>query len=138
MRKKSSSEGAEKSSTERLREALASVVCDPSAPVPTVSALCDAAGISRNALYRYHREILEELRSLQQERRPKAQTECSLPLKRLSIENHALQRQVNQLAALVDHYFCAWQECSALLQRRERELADLHKTQKSRPIPLRG
>jgi hypothetical protein len=45
--------------------------------------------------------------------------------------------QVSRLAALADHYFAAWTESSALLERRDRELSDLRKRSKSKPIRLR-
>ena len=58
-------------------------------------------------------------------------------LKRLRDENDELHLQVSKLAALVDHYFAAWQEASSALQRRERELAELRRSVKPRLVALR-
>jgi len=38
-----------------------------------------------------------------------------------------LREHVSQLAALVDHYFAAYRETCTLLERRERERAQLSK-----------
>lgn len=135
MRKKT--ERVSDNVSQRLRSALSNARSDKASDVPTASALCQAAGISRNTLYRYHRDILEELRTLQSKRRPVTQSSVSLSVRQLSDRNTALQLQIRQLAAVVDHYFCAWQEANALLQRREQEIASLLKAQKTRPTPLR-
>ncbi len=58
-------------------------------------------------------------------------------MQRLRDENEELQSRVGKLAALVDHYFAAWQEASSLLQRRERELADLRRSVKPNLVTLR-
>jgi hypothetical protein len=41
-------------------------------------------------------------------------------------------------AALVDHYFAAWQEASAQLARRERELADLRRNTPAKVVAVRA
>jgi hypothetical protein len=53
-------------------------------------------------------------------------------------ENRALRDRVAKLAALVDHYYCAYGESQSLLERRERELSELRKRLDSRPIAMRG
>ena len=40
--------------TQRLHDALVRLTADNTSEVPTASALCALAGVSRNALYRYH------------------------------------------------------------------------------------
>ncbi len=123
-------EACAKSAGQRLREALAELVrqqISNGAPQPpTATALCELAGVSRNALYRYHPDVLEELHKLQRQRRgdpgpAKQETQ------QLREENKELRYQVTALAALVDHYFAAWQETRTLLERRERELAELRR-----------
>jgi len=42
------------------------------------------------------------------------------------------------LAALVDHYFAAWKETQTLLERRERELAELRRNIKPNLVPIRN
>lgn len=59
-------------------------------------------------------------------------------LQRLRDENEDLGQQVTNLASLVDHYFAAWQEASSMLQRRERELADLRKSTKPKLVSIRN
>ena len=58
-------------------------------------------------------------------------------LQRLRDENDELQSRVSKLAALVDHYFAAWQEASSVLQRCERELAELRRSVKPKLVALR-
>jgi hypothetical protein len=57
-------------------------------------------------------------------------------LQQLRDDNDALHLQVAQLAALVDHYFAAWQEASSLLKRSENELANLRKTSKPKVVSI--
>ncbi|MEJ8859515.1 hypothetical protein WKW79_33470 [Variovorax robiniae] len=52
----------------RLRDALAQLTALNTPEAPTASALCQLAGVSRNALYRYHPDILHELHKLQRQR----------------------------------------------------------------------
>jgi len=56
--------------------------------------------------------------------------------KRHRSENTLLRDRIANLAALVDHYFSAYRETAALLERRSRELADLRSRLDSRPIAL--
>lgn len=112
-------------SSQRLRQALAAMAAEDI--MPTASTLCERASISRNALYRYHSEILHELHKLQNLRRRQPSPD-KRRLEQLRNDNDALKLQLAQLAALVDHYFAAWQEASALLKRRENELSYLHKS----------
>jgi hypothetical protein len=51
-------------------------------------------------------------------------------------ENDVLREQVVKLAALVDHYYAAWQENRTLLERRERELAELHRNIKPQVVSI--
>ena len=53
-------------------------------------------------------------------------------------DNDALKQQVAKLAALVDHYFAAWQETHTLLARRERELSELRRAAKSKVVSIRS
>ena len=51
-------------------------------------------------------------------------------------ENALLRDRVAKLAALIDHYFSAYRETAALLERRVRELAELRTQSGSRPTSL--
>ncbi len=130
-----------RSAGQRLREALAELVrqqaSDNTSPAPTATALCELAGVSRNALYRYHQDVLQELHKLQRQRfgdpGPAKQA-----VQRLREENADLRHQVAELAALMDHYFAAWQETRTLLERRERELAELRRNIKPNLVSSRS
>ncbi len=118
---------------QRLREALAELVRQHAlgslSQAPTATALCELAGVSRNALYRYHSDVLQELHKLQQQQH-RDPGPAKQALQQLRDETEDLRHQVASLAALVDHYFAAWQETRALLERRERELAELRRNSK--------
>ena len=52
--------------------------------------------------------------------------------------DHArLQDQLSKLAALVDHYYAAYRETRALLDRRDRQLAELRRKLNSAPVAIR-
>jgi AcrR family transcriptional regulator len=122
---------------QRLRDALVRLTADNTSEAPTASALCALAGVSRNALYRYHPDILQELHELQR-RCHRDSGSARRALQQLRDENKDLCQQVTNLASLVDHYFAAWQEASSMLQRRERELADLRKSTKPKVTAIRN
>jgi hypothetical protein len=126
--------------TARARLTRALVTLIERAPKPskvTVAELCRLANISRNSLYRYHAPILAELRKHQ---RPEfsARARALRSAERHRIENSLLRNRVVKLAALVDHYFAAYRETAVLLARRERELAELRREDRSRPTMLRS
>jgi hypothetical protein len=104
---------------------------------PTAVALCELAGVSRNALYRYHPDVLEELHKLQRQQGGDPSLAKSAN-QQLREENKELRDQVTALAALVDHYFAAWQETRTLLERRERELAELRRNVKPKLVSSRN
>lgn len=93
--------------------------------------------MSRNALYRYHPDVLHALHKVQQ-RHGCAPDPAKLVVEHLRGENDAMREQVTKLAALVGHYYAAWQENRTLLMRRERELAELRQNVQLRVIPIRG
>jgi hypothetical protein len=62
----------------------------------------------------------------------------SRELLRLRQEANDLRLHTTKLAALVDHYFAAWQETCSLLQRRERELADVRRNAQPRVVRVKG
>ena len=121
---------------QRLRDALQELASRDATEVPTATALCELAGVSRNALYRYHTNVLNALHKLQH-RRHRNTDKPNLPLQRLRVENEELRIHVVKLAALVDHYFAAWHETSSLLRRRECELADLRRNVNSKLVSIR-
>jgi hypothetical protein len=132
----SNAELAAATAAQRLRRALQELASREGTGVPTATALCELAAVSRNALYRYHTDVLHELHKLQhQQHHPPA--EADKALQRLRNENEELHCHMSKLAALVDHYFSAWQEASSMLQRRERELSELRRGVRPKVIELR-
>ena len=51
-------------------------------------------------------------------------------------EYQQLRCQREQMVALVDYYYGAFRETRSLLERRERELADVRRRLDNKPIPL--
>ncbi len=136
-----SDSSSKRSARERLQEALLELnrhrAAGGSAPALTAKALCELAGVSRNALYRYHPAVLHELHKLQR-RRPREPSPARQDRQRLRNDNENLRHQATKLAALVDHYFAAWQEASTQLARRERELAELRRNTPAKVVAIRG
>jgi hypothetical protein len=64
-------------------------------------------------------------------------TRADPPTLTLHRENARLRAQLAKLAALVDHYYGAYQEAHSLLERREQELAQMRRGLDSKPTPLR-
>ena len=161
MPRKTPVSSAEPPAAQRLHDALAEMVRHHGAGLSprelTAKALCESAGISRNALYRYHRDVLLALHDAQRRTghaaedvatadhdadfdaqsrhrdRPEAAKRVAAQLRR---ENRELREHLAKLAALVDHYFAAWQETRLQLERRDRELADLRRIHRPQVIPL--
>lgn len=122
---------------ERLEQALAILSSGDSRGHPTVSALCELAKVSRNSLYRYHRQVLARLRKLQRQREPSViPRTCKHAFAQRS-ELLALRHQVPRLVALVDHYYAAYRESQALLERREQEVAELRRRFDSKPATFK-
>lgn len=126
---------SEGTAADRLTQALATLIRRSDSGEPqnaTVSELCRLAGVSRNSLYRYHAEVLTDLRKHQCRRLAAAQSKTRNLRERQRTENLALRGQISSLAALVDHYYAAYRETAALLARRDRELAELRRCTKSK------
>ena len=94
-----------------------------------------AEGISRNALYRYHPDVVQALHAAQQKHSPRIDGDRQAA-QRLRQDNAVLREQIARMAALVDHYFAAWQEIRLLLQRRDRELAESRRDAKLRVVSI--
>lgn len=126
----------------RLRKALATLTKSSgdgrAAQTPTVTELCRLAGVSRNALYRYHTPTLKDLRKHQSRRPSAAQSKAVKSDERRRIENIDLRGHISKLAALVDHHYAAYREVTMLLERRDRELADLRRRLKIRPALVKS
>jgi AcrR family transcriptional regulator len=105
------------------------------AGVPSIADLCEAAGISRTALYRYHRDVLEEVRRRRGIQQPVPSESKSYEM--LREENNQLRAQLSQVAALVDHYFRAYEEAVAALEHKEAEMANMRKWARERPAPIK-
>jgi AcrR family transcriptional regulator len=127
------------STADRLNEALAILSRRGTGSdwheVVTVAALCRLANVSRNSLYRYHPGVLQALRQHQQQCRSAGVGQADRTAQHLRRENASLHEQVVKLAALVDHYYGAHRESRALLERRERELAEVRRSLNVRAIP---
>lgn len=140
MVEKSTPDSTRGAAATRLHDALTAMLQQQasgySPPALTVTALCERARISRNALYRYHPDVLQSLRDARQHRagRRGAATHVAHELRQ---ENAVLREQLAKLAALVDHYFAAWQESRLLLERREREHAAARHIVRPQVIPIR-
>lgn len=121
----------------RLKNALTTLIQSVGegnlAQKASVTELCRLAGVSRNALYRYHTPILKALRQHQCRRPSAAQSSAVKSNERRRIENVALREHISKLGALVDHYCAAYREAASLLERRDRELAELRRRLKLRP-----
>jgi hypothetical protein len=128
------------SPADRLRQALVTLTSGaPDSPERlTVSALCELADVSRNSLYRYHPDVLGALREHQRQREPSASGRLRHVVDAQHAELVALRDQTTKLAALVDHYYCAYREAQALLSRREQELAELRRRLDSKPVRIAG
>jgi hypothetical protein len=123
------------STAERLKQALATLTGSDRPDRVTVSALCQLADVSRNSLYRYHTDILRTLRQHQRSS-DSGVTIRHRPAGDQQAELVTLRHQTAKLAALVDHYYCAYREAQALLSRREQELAELRRRLDSKPASL--
>ncbi|HUO96097.1 MAG TPA: hypothetical protein VMT92_07675 [Steroidobacteraceae bacterium] len=119
---------------ERLKDALAALT-GPSADdrAPTVTALCRRADVSRNSLYRYHPDVLEALHAYRRRRLIHSTCESGTAVRRLQSELSNTREQIPKLVALIDHYYAAYQEARTLLDRRERELAELRRRLDAKP-----
>lgn len=129
-----------RSSGDRLANALETLAHrhGDSPQMITVTELCRLADVSRNSLYRYHGTSLNALRKLQRRRVTLADSKIRKSDEQRRVENVALRERISKLAALVDHYYTAYQETNALLQRRELELAALHRRLKVQPTLVKS
>ena len=125
---------------ERLRDALAELIrqqaSETSSKGLTATTLCQLADVSRNALYRYHPDVLLALQRAQL-RHGGQQAPAKREVAQVRGENDTLREQVTKLAALVDHYYAAWKESCTLLARRDRELSDLRRNIKPRVTSIK-
>jgi hypothetical protein len=69
---------------------------------------------------------------------PNLPPDSSSTTAQLRHDNRQLREHLAKLAALVDHYYCAYHESLSLLQRRERELASVRRRLDSKPIAVRA
>jgi AcrR family transcriptional regulator len=136
---KATIEATRPSAAQRLHDALATLLRQQtegeSSKELTALAVCQLAGISRNALYRYHPDVLLSLHEAQSRRH--ARPAAKRIARQLRQENRELRDQLTQLAALVDHYFAAWQETRLQLERRDREVAELRRGHRPQVVPFR-
>lgn len=118
-----------------LMEALETATRHPEETV-TVAGLCRVAGVSRNSLYRYHAPILKALRHHQRNCPGFAHAKARKSVVERRAENIGLRADIGKLAALVDHYYAAYRETASVLERRERELAELRNKFQMKPVLL--
>jgi hypothetical protein len=102
----------------------------------TVTELCRLANVSRNSLYRYHSPIIKVLHEHQRRGSKFTQSKARKSVARHRAENIGLRADIAKLAALVDHYYAAYRETTVLLERRDRELAELRGKLQLRPALL--
>jgi AcrR family transcriptional regulator len=125
----------------RLREALVVLtnqkhsVGEPQSA--TAAELCRLAGVSRNSLYRYHSSTLKALRKLQCRRTTRQDLISTRTIELLRTENTSLQAKMAKLAGLIDHYYSAYRETIALLERRDRELANVRRKLDLKPVVIK-
>jgi hypothetical protein len=119
--------GVRPGAAQRLKEALEALTRQDAgtAATVTVAELCRVADVSRNSLYRYHAPTLKALRERQRHGPRAAHIKARRSAEQRRAENLALREDIAKLVALADHYFTAYREIAALLERRERELAEL-------------
>jgi hypothetical protein len=127
---------------ERLTEALETLAQQDKGTTQTqkitVTELCRLASVSRNSLYRYHTTSLRTLRKLQCRRPIVTESKAVKSDEQRRIENVALHACISKLAALADHYYAAYRETSALLRRRDGELAELRRKVKLTPTVVKS
>jgi AcrR family transcriptional regulator len=125
---------------ERLTEALETLAHrhEGSTRKVTVTELCRLANVSRNSLYRYHTTSLRTLRKLQCRRPSVMESKAIKSDERRRVENVALHEYISKLAALVDHYYARYRETSALLRRRDGELAELRRRVQLTPTVVKS
>jgi transcription elongation GreA/GreB family factor len=68
---------------------------------------------------------------------PTRRSRADAPSLQLRREAAQLREQLGKLAALVDHYYAAYQDTQGMLARRERELAELRRRLETAPVSLR-
>jgi hypothetical protein len=131
-----------RSALERLDDVLAALLRQQasggSPQSLTATRLCELPGISRNALYRYHPDVLHALHHAQRRQHRADRGSAKRAARQLRQDNDALREQVTKLAAPVDHYYAAWQESRTLLARRERELAEVRRSIKPQVTSIRN
>ena len=116
-----------------LMKALETAIRHPDETV-TVAALCRAAGVSRNSLYRYHAPILKALRDHQREGPRFAHAKARKSIVQRRAENIGLRADIAKLAALVDHYYAAYRETVSLLERPP-QVRNLEKSESGNQLP---
>jgi hypothetical protein len=122
----------------RLAQALETLTREDAraAATVTVAALCRVANVSRNSLYRYHAPILKTLREHQRHGPQVAHVRARKCAEQRRLAIVGLHADIAKLAALVDHYYTSLRETSALLERRDRQLAELRGQLLLRPALL--
>ena len=140
MTPKSQAPTTKRPAGERLTNALQTLAHRHGDPLHkiTVTELCRLADVSRNSFYRYHSTSLNALRKLQHRRVTLAESKIRKSDEQRRVENLALRVRISKLAALVDHYYTAYQETITLLHRREGELAGLHRRLKVQPALVKS
>jgi AcrR family transcriptional regulator len=116
-------------------KALETAIRHPEGTI-TVAGLCRAAGVSRNSLYRYHAPILKALRDHQRHGPRFAHAKARKSALQRRAENIGLRADIAKLTALVDHYYSAYRETASLLERRDRELAEVRGKLQLKPALL--
>jgi len=85
---------------------------------------------------RYHAPILSALREHQRHGTQATHVNTRKRAERRRVENLVLREDVAKLAALVDHYYAAYRDAAGLLERSNRELAELRSKLAAKPTLL--
>ena len=117
---------SQNSVAKRLRSSLNSLLEANPDSCPTVAKLCEVAGVSRNSVYRYHRDILDELSS-RKASAPRRRNDLDLEIARLRNDVATLKERTTQLATLVDRYYSAWRESEDAVLRLNREISEIRR-----------
>ena len=79
----------------------------------------------------------EALRKLQCRRPSRRDLSDTPTVELLRTENASLHEKMAKLAGLIDHYYSAYRETIALLERRDRELAAVRRKLDLKPVMIK-
>jgi hypothetical protein len=125
MSAKRSDKSVPKRAAERLNEILSAIESAPSGgrvrpQMISIAAICRDAGISRNSLYRYHQRAMARIKAIQEKHHTNRDASAVDRERALRAKVAILETRLGKMAALVDHYFSAYQEAIQANRRRDK------------------